>query len=138
MAEEKKRFPWWLIVCAVLFVPLAAVFRFIETVGREGTILGRYERVTEGMKYDDAARILGTPDDEGLGPSRFLGPASLAHYSHWSEGPSEVWVEVSIGRSFGTECCVRGKASEVSRRFSLWHLRRWAEQAYAALHGPHR
>jgi hypothetical protein len=32
MAEAQKRFPWWLIVCAAVLVPLAAVIAFVERV----------------------------------------------------------------------------------------------------------
>jgi hypothetical protein len=49
MVEKKKRFPWWLFACAALGVLGASLVGFIEIVGREGTIVGRYERVRTGM-----------------------------------------------------------------------------------------
>jgi hypothetical protein len=65
MAERKKRFPWWLAACAAALAIVAAVLGFIETVGRQGTIVGRYDRLTKGMSYADIISVLGRdPDDE--------------------------------------------------------------------------
>jgi hypothetical protein len=55
----KKRFPWRLLACAVVLVLIAAVVGFIETVGREGTIIGRYEQVRDGMSKEQVVAILG-------------------------------------------------------------------------------
>lgn len=45
MAEPKKRFPYRLLACSAPLIVFAAVMGFIETVGRHGTIIGRYEQV---------------------------------------------------------------------------------------------
>jgi uncharacterized membrane protein len=37
MAEEKMRFPWWLVVCAAVAMILAAALGFVETAGGKGT-----------------------------------------------------------------------------------------------------
>jgi hypothetical protein len=64
MPDEKKRFPWRLAACAFLLVALAAVLGFIETVGRQGTIVGRYERIRVGMLRTETDSILGPADYE--------------------------------------------------------------------------
>src|SRR5579885_1863223 len=63
MPEEKKRFPWWLVVCALVCVIGAALLGFIETVGRRGTIVGRYERLLAPTYMQSLA---GGRDIEGL------------------------------------------------------------------------
>jgi hypothetical protein len=145
MPEAKKRFPWWLIVCAALFVLLAAVVGFIETVGRQGTIIGRSERIKPGMPEAEVEKI--------LGPSAFFGryswpgttievPVALDR-----DGPFQVEVDFeSVHRPFdwkdlhvsGIE--LEAYPIEKGEYFTLgwFRVRRWAEQAYTAIHRPRR
>jgi hypothetical protein len=144
MAEEKKRFLWWLWAGAMALAIFAHVFGFIETVGRRGTLGDRYEQIEVGMRYDRVLRILGTPDGVELG-GQFAATAEL-YYPYWREGPDEVSMEVSFNRTVwtghgyrtDTEPRVERKLSRINRRFSPWYIRRWAEQAYTAIHGPRR
>jgi hypothetical protein len=130
MADEKKRFPWWLVVCAVLLVPLAAVVGLIETVGRQGTIVGRCERVKPGMLDTEARAILGPPDEED---SHVFG----VYGSVWREGPIVVIVQWEQWNQFAPRYVYDASCWVVSGRSDpWWHVRRWAEQAYTAIHGP--
>jgi len=63
MPEEKKPFPWWLAVSATLLVPLAAALGFIEAVGRQGTLAGRWQHIKEGMSKEEITAIVGAPQD---------------------------------------------------------------------------
>ena len=140
MAEEKKRFPWWLVVCAALLVPLAAVIGLIETVGRQGTVVGRYGRIYEGMLEPETLAVLGPPDITDFACS---GPVQM--YC-WREGPTIVWVVITEEHLAGwqsdhnrTRRTLTFKQLTMEKGvFVLWHLRRWAEQAYTAIHGPSR
>jgi hypothetical protein len=63
MAEEKKRFPWWLVAGGLAAVILAAAraVSFIETTGRRGALVVGYERITARMPEADVLAILGPP-----------------------------------------------------------------------------
>ena len=166
--EKKRFSWWWLVAASLLLAICGLLFGLIETFGRQGTLIGRSESIKRGMPADEVIRILGKPDDGGDRLDRhFVGfrhgvtGASVRTYRsweelrddliftdpegsllRWDEGPAHVWVEFDDGnwtiqdrwerRAFRT-------ASEVdSRRFTLWQVRRWAEQAYTAIHGPRR
>jgi hypothetical protein len=167
MPEEKKRFPWWLVAASLLLAICGLLFGLIETFGRQGTLIGRSESINRGMPSGEVIRILGWPDDGGdrlrrhfVGFRHGVPGASVRTYRNWGElrddlifaqgtallrwdeGPAHVWVEFDQGnwtvqdhwerRAFRT-------ASEVDgRRSTLWQLRRWAEKAYTAIHGPRR
>ena len=131
MAEEKKRFPWRLVVCAVVLVPLAAALGLFETVGRKGTIIGRYDRVKKGMSWFDVTAILGPASDNGLDGNLL----DLDSYTVcWQEGPATIVVE------FDPETVVLHKRIATYPPFTRdhfwWHVHRWAEKAYTAIHGP--
>jgi hypothetical protein len=133
MAQEKKRFRWWLFlcaaVCAVLLVPLAAALGLIETVGRRGTLAGRYERIQEGMSRTDVVRILGQP------PIIFQRTDSMPEPAqHWDEGP----VLVAVWFDEKNRVRVKSIGHFAGEIFVWWHVRRWAEKAYTAIHGPRR
>jgi hypothetical protein len=155
MAEEKKRFPWWWLACAVLLVIFAAVMGFIETVGRQGTIVGRYEQIHPEMSRREVYAILGRTTNVWTFPRSaegFLGPPDVARFC---DDPLTMWevftwddesparVEVWFGKcrlSDGTERW-RTKSKRLrlnDRRLSWWHFRRWTEKAHAAIHGPRR
>jgi hypothetical protein len=85
MSEGKKRFPRWLIICALLLVPFAAVLGLIETVGRQGALVGRYELIKEGMSRAETYRILGRPPDTTM-------IAGLVEV--WIDRPFEVYVVI--------------------------------------------
>jgi hypothetical protein len=187
MAEEKKRFPWWLVACAAGLVLLAAMLGFIETVGRQGTIIGRYERLLAPTYLQSLA---GDADMEGfdlnmpesaafaaLGPytdcrdeatawwlldrkvqtvrNRFAvlpeeprlktkapyiggwpgGNWPPSRVMRWEEGPVEVTVVFT--RFDRARWFLNYKDLRLnSERFTWWHVRRWAEKAYTAIHGP--
>jgi|SRR5579885_1535468 len=128
MPEEKKRFPWWLLGCAVALVLLAAVVGFIETVGRERTIIGRFDKLEVGMPETKVEAILGRADLEQSG-------------SYWHEGPVDVEVvwqtEWKDDEPQGRRVARKSYRVE-SGGYALWRIRRWAEQAYTAIHGPRR
>jgi hypothetical protein len=167
MAEEKKRFPWWLVATAALLL-VAAVLGFIETVGWRGTIVGRYERIQDGMSEAEALSILG-PGDPVFEPSELSNTQNeqiewnLAHpgtyvgyHVKWQEGPARVLVifvapspaapAVLTSREwFGWppqdhyDFKVMVKIFRMTNDIApAWDLRRWAEQAYTAIHGPRR
>jgi hypothetical protein len=149
MAEVKKRFPWWLILCAAVLVPLAAVTGLIETVGRRGTLVGRLDQIdkwgTEWMDEDEFLRILGPPTETGPGRHCFSGEWGVNH--RWQDGPASLLVFASRLRlNRGKACGLIGRKDfenedghvTVSRDVILWRVRRWAEQAYTAIHGPRR
>jgi hypothetical protein len=154
MTEEKKRFPWRLIGCAVLAVLLAAVVGFIETAGREGTVIGRYERIKRikhGASEAEIVAIMGkdalrsgeTADGtdldtcleraDGLGRIRVTVATKDADIM---ASPPLAWVTRIIephGKAFAfTELELAGDPP------FLWRCRRWAEQAYTTIHGPRR
>jgi hypothetical protein len=55
----------------------------------------------------------------------------------WEEGPVEVIVvftRFGIGQSLLDYKDLRLN----SERFTWWHVRRWAEKAWTAIHGPRR
>jgi hypothetical protein len=138
MAEEKKRFPWWLVVCAVVAVLLAAVIGFIETVGRRGTPADRYERVGKGiltkagMVKEDIVAILGAPTKIENGSKR-------GEICVWQDGPAEIRVCFSHTRDDEWEAIwSRFDEDGAYRRSVTWRIRRWAEQAYTAIHGRRR
>jgi hypothetical protein len=129
MSEEKKRFPWWLVACAVVLVLLAAVLGFIETVGRQGTLLGRYEHIKERMSRDEARRILGTP--------------SYSNYfsDHWEDDHNSVALDFQRNQISSRGIFRAGPmiSPRVWDKYDArWHVRRWAEQACTAIHGPRR
>ena len=129
MAEEKKRFPWWLVVVAAALVPLAAALGIIETVGRQGTIIGAADRIQAGMSHDRVWSIIGPPvssDIENSGWSVTEG---------WLESPITVQVTFQGGRVSTKDV---GKLPSDPGEHIRWHFRRWAERAYTAIHGPRR
>ena len=121
MSDAKKRFSWWLPLCAVLAVLLTAAFGLIETVGRRGTLVGQNERLRAGMSHEQVTEI--------------VGPHLEADFLVLQDGPAEVgiWFDRQNGH-------LRQKSAlEVADApFGWWHIRRWTEQAYAALHGQRR
>ena len=135
MAEEKKRFPWWWVVCAAILLPLAAALGFIETVGRKGTIVGRWELIAgpdEGIKKGtsraETFRVLGEHWREGR----------LGAMGFWNDGPAHVAVSFD-----GDDRAVLGNLVmlppyEYKGSLTWWNLRRWAERTYTAIHGPRR
>ena len=152
MAEEKKRFPWWLVVCAAVLLLLGAVVGFIETVGRQGTIVGRYDRLTKGMSYADIISVLGRdPDEEFLDAAELEQHGNACPYS-WREGPAELWIVVearlifmrdptdprSVIWTVERQNLLRKSLYLDCNHLTWWHVRRWAEQAYTAIHGPRR
>jgi hypothetical protein len=137
MAEEKKRFGWWLVLCAVLAVLLAAVLGLVETVGRQGTIVGRFQRIEKGMAMPDVVAVLGVSSSTASRP-RFWG--------EWKEGPVKVTITLSCIETHADKTldryphyAVEGKYLEFQANpAAFWWVRRWAEQAYTAIHGPRR
>jgi hypothetical protein len=156
MAEEKKRFPWRLVVCAAVLVPVAAVLGFIETVGRQGTILGRSEEVKDGMSREQVHRILGTPSISHVDAEWFDGRVIVDTDDQWFDGPVSVDVEFWKNEVSHRTLLIRsdpdydyadnywnrgpvhhwGPYTRTHRVW--WNIRRWAEQAYTAVHGPRR
>jgi hypothetical protein len=134
MAEGQKRFPWWLVACAALLVPPAAVIGFIETVGRQGTTVGRCQRLELGMAEFDALALVGRPADWNFNSPDFGDGAC----SMWYDGPMDVTVYWTKGEQ--PERGIRSIQFDRSQRGPdpFWHMRRWAEQAYTAIHGPRR
>jgi hypothetical protein len=143
MAEEKKPFPWWLVAWVVVLAILGTALGFIETVGRRGTLVGRYERIHEAMAASKALAILGPPDITG---SRHPDPAYSGPVQMycWHEGPAAVWIAIVEDQTIGwreddgrTPRFVDAKRLTMEKDVSvIWHVRRWAEQAYTAIHGP--
>ena len=128
MAEAKKRFPWWLVVCAALLVPLAAALGLIETVGRRGTLVGRYERLKEGMSKEEIRAILGAPQAR-----LSIAPSEMNAWV-WDDGPAKVsvWLDHHGDVLYSPHLTVENLPPTV------WRVRRWAERAYSAIHDPRR
>ena len=121
MPEEKKRFQWWPVICAVLLLSLAAAVGLIETVGRRGTLVGQCERLREGMSHEQVTEI--------------VGPHVEMDFFVLTDGPAEV------GIWFDHDNRYLARKSDLSIEdagFGWWRVRRWAEQAYTAIHGPRR
>jgi hypothetical protein len=129
MEEPKKRPRFLVIACAAALVIAAIVLGFIETVGRRGTIVGRSTRVTLGMPLAEVLRI--------------FGPAEC------SAEKELIWYESDLGFLVEFDRNNRVSAFFISkfirpwpipqRQFwekTVWHLRRWAEHAWTAIHGP--
>jgi hypothetical protein len=127
MVEEKKRLPWRLIVLAVVVLTCALLVGFIETAGRQGTIVGRYEQIENGMPREKILRILGdSPFQEACG-----------RWAMWPDGPVVIMVNFKGDRV--SDKAVREPVPDEQRMQDLhtwWRARRWAEQAYTAIHGP--
>ncbi len=123
MGAEKKRFPWWAVVGAVLLLLLAAALGIIETMGRWGTLVGRVERVKYGMSEMEVVQILGRTSD-GQGSTS---PA-------WRDDG----VVVVVGFEDSDSVCSIEIFDGVGGLRLRWRIRRWAEQAYTAIHGPRR
>ena len=101
MADERKRFPWWLIACAALLVPLAAVVGFIETLGRHGSVVQNYELVKEGMSqpedvYRTSLNSVWIVLDKGShsGKSRFGFLAPRQNVNQISQGAAHIMCAV--------------------------------------------
>jgi hypothetical protein len=127
MVEEKKRFSWRVLASAGLVVVLAALVGFIETVGRQGTIIGRAERLKTGMSRLQVAQILGRADI-------FRGT------------DSPIWLD---DRDRLVQVAVRFDVSDRVVSVEIvddpgwlrpfrFGIRRWAENAYMNIHGPRR
>lgn len=130
MAEAQKRFPWWLLVCSVLLPIFASVMAFVVTVGRQGTLVGKYDQVEVGMPESTARAIVGRPAEVDV-PHVGVYEA----WSLWREGPGELtifWMDDEHGRH------VWRVSHRVQRGYKYWHLRRWAEKAWTLIHGPRR
>ena len=157
MAEQKKRVSWSMVVCGVILVPLGVVFGFIETVGRQGTLLGRHERLiaqhprteadvlttlgTYGHFSSDvkAATLSIAPDDFSLPPR--------LRFDRWTDGAVDVIIVFSQDNGYQGQWLIDDhrqwpmddRRALVGRDADAWwHVRRWAEQAYTAIHGPRR
>jgi hypothetical protein len=127
MPDEKNRFPWWLL--AVAGLPLAAVLGFIETVGRQGTLVGRFELVRTGMSFVEVVDALGSC------------PCVLDDRDqYWLDDPVDVKLRFEgKWRLDPNDWHVLDKRLRVNGAGSTWwRIRRWAEQAYTAIHGPRR
>lgn len=152
MAEARKRVPWWLIVCTAILVPLAAVVGLIETVGRQGTLVGRLEQVPDTrsrgwIPEHEFLRIMGPPSETSLGTlPRICGATWGVHY-RWRDGPASLEVFSSRLRSdlgMATEVVATRDFEDedghiaLDRHVVVWRIRRWAEDAYTAIHGARR
>jgi hypothetical protein len=84
MEESKKRLPLWMIFLAVLLIVCAPLVGFIETVGRQGTIIGRCAQLRNGMSKEEVITILGHER-----PSSWVGEHGGTYQertlSHWEE-----------------------------------------------------
>jgi len=133
MAEQKKRFPWCLGVCAVVLLLLGTVVGFIETVGRQGT-LTRAETINDEEQHSkaDVLRILGPPTST----KRLLNDEDheVGTLYEWEDGPIRVRFVVVDNSTFLNI----DRSAAPQRDTTWWHVRRWAEQAYTAIHGPRR
>lgn len=185
MTKAQKRFSWWLVAYSLLLAICGLLFSLIETVGRQGTIVGRFHRIVcrdlegpsippgmlanniplsvkaEGMTIDEAFRILGTPDychDDPVGWAHWadhLPPQDIVwacpyccdtwnldrmKVARWTEGPVEVTLGFGVDERPGRQVCIvfAKKLHVTNTCFSAWHVRRWAEQAWTAIHGPRR
>jgi hypothetical protein len=87
MADEKKRFPWWLAAGAVVLAIVGTALGFIETVGRRGTLVGRWEAVRAHVAMPEAelVRLLGPPLH--MTPTPVPWAESLQAYV-WEDGPA--------------------------------------------------
>lgn len=173
MFESAKRFlhSWW---TPAIFLLLCGLVAGLAAIGRRGTLVGRYERITDGIPEADVLATLGPPrtTKEADFPDRTLldpmppeiwtmYPEALEWYFQeltkyplhhgddpvitrtytWQEGPAEVWMVMMRRDRGGTFPNWSGgwvvakrrlQVDEPSVRHSLWHFRRWAEQAWKA------
>jgi len=86
MAHERNRFPWWLVACAAILMPLAAVVGLIETVGRQGTLAGRFHLIQQGLREDECLAILGQRPRTSIS-------LQSGHVCVWQDGPNQarIW-----------------------------------------------
>jgi hypothetical protein len=137
VVTSKKRLWYWLIAAAAPFVICALLVTFIAIVGRQGTLVGRYDRVESGMQLADAFATLGSGFE-------YWNDKEL----HWSEGPANVTLHVQLqitppsgaeGSEPRIEWLVAGKDLHIDGDGNLWwRIHRLAEQAWARMHGPSR
>ena len=126
MAEEKKRFPWRLWAGTLVALLLAAVVGFIETVGRRGTVVGRYERIHVGMSRGRVDQIL----------SHDFPTENSGWLEFWNDGPLSLCLTFRDDRVIDKS--LESSFTQTTNSRAWWHVRRWAEQAYTAIHGPRR
>ena len=149
MAQPKKRFPYKFTAGAAILLIGALLSVAIATVGRQGTIASRYEQIQKGMSPEEVVAIMGKPDEDQF---RKHHGVSWEDYT-FRDGAAEVWILFSAPDQFQEareppvdvsvhqhkEWVVRIKSLSVhGSGFISWHFRRWAEQAYTAIHGPRR
>jgi hypothetical protein len=142
MAESQKRFPYRLLACSVLLVLLAAVLSFIETVGRRGTLVGRYQQIKDDMSAAQVAHALGVRPQVRSAPFTNM---FLTADMEYVDGPVKVVVRFELIQadhpcdpselSITDRHLYFGQAEGTRLAWAWWHMRRWAEQAWMAIHG---
>jgi hypothetical protein len=135
MPEEKKRFPWWVWAVAALLGIFVVVAGFIETVGRRGTLIVQYDRIQEGMSWDETVRILGR---DWYAPLVSIS-GSPGKWRCWDDGTviltitlENDWVRSKSLSDSGYMYPGQGHTS------SWWRMSRSIAKAYTAIHGPRR
>ncbi len=121
MADKRNRVPWWLVASSALFVVLAAVFGFIATVGRPG-FAGLPTHIKKGMSRAEVVRILGTADEAKFGEA-LVWDQGLARLAVWFDDHNRVYDAVYFLGDPGPGWHLE------------WRVRRWAQEAYATIHG---
>jgi hypothetical protein len=134
VAEPKKRLHHWLLACAVILL-VCGLLASIAVIGRQGTIAGRFRRPRPGMSEAEVVAILGHPHK--VSPGIRIKTISLDTY-FWVEGPATVLVTFSSPPSHPeSRRAEAGRMALYVKRYpTFWHLRRWAEKAWMAIHGP--
>lgn len=117
-----KRIVYSLIgVVAALYLLHCSLFVF----DRSETLPARYERIEDGMTYNEIVSYLGKPDRVD---TTHAGGQTTSDRMEWHEGP--YWVHVVIDRlpRRRFDKVVSHDIHDDSTLSPLWRLRRWVEQ----------
>ena len=117
---------------------MCAAVASILLLGRYGTIIGRYERIEEGMSKEQVLELLGTPT-ETIISERDVG---WGESCRWNEGPITVGVFFDgflVGPD-GVRTPIPGVGGKHYREhnwgnFTFWKLRRASEKVWLRMQG---
>ena len=110
----------------------------IALLGSYGTIMGRYDRIEEGMSREQVLGLLGPPTETIITER----DVSWGQSCRWNEGPVTIGVDFDgfvVGPD-GVRTPIPGMGGKYHREdnwgnFTFWNLRRVSEKVWLGLHG---
>lgn len=122
----------------VFLMLLCAAVACVLLLGSYGTIMGRYDRIEEGMSKEQVLELLGTPTETIISER----DVSWGQSCRWNEGPVTIGV-VFDGPVVGADgvptriAGVGGKSHFEDNwgNFTFWNLRRVSEKVWLRMHG---